>query len=178
MTQTRFPWHFVAAMAIVVVASNLLVEAYITDWLVWASLTYPVAFLVTDLTNRFHGASTARKVIYVGFALGVGMSFWLGEWRIALASGSAFLIAQLLDVAVFNRLRQHVWWVAPLLSSALSTFIDNGLFWSLAFLGTDVPWVTLGTTDLLVKWGVALLALIPYGLLARRAGRSNQEAVS
>lgn len=167
MTSARFPWHFVFAMAVIVAASNYLVEIPITSWLVWGSLTYPVAFLVTDLTNRLYGATTARKVVLVGFVVGVVLSWYLADPRIAMASGTAFLVAQLLDVSVFNRLRQHVWWVAPIVSSALSSFVDNTLFWVLAFYGPDNWWHMPMITDLLVKWGVALAALIPYGVIAK-----------
>jgi len=174
---TRFPWHFVAAMAIIVAASNYLVEILITDWLVWGSITYPVAFLVTDLTNRLYGASTARKVVLVGFVVGVVLSFVLAGPRIAIASGTAFLIAQMLDVSVFDRLRKHVWWVAPIVSSALSSFIDNTLFWVLAFAGQGDWWHVPMVTDLLVKWGVALAALIPYGFIARFLKPKDKVAV-
>lgn len=168
MTTSRFPWHFVLAMAVIVAASNYLVEIPITSWLVWGSLTYPVAFLVTDLTNRLYGAATARKVVLVGFVVGVVLSWYLADPRIAMASGTAFLVAQLLDVSVFNRLRQYVWWVAPIVSSALSSLVDNTLFWVLAFYGPDNWWHVPMVTDLAVKWGVALVALIPYGVLAKR----------
>ena len=167
MTQIRFPWHFVVAMAIIVAASNFLVEIKITDWLVWGSLTYPVAFLVTDLTNRVYGAATARKVVLVGFVVGVVLSIVFASPRIALASGTAFLLSQMLDVSVFNRLREHIWWVAPVVSSALSSFVDNTLFWVLAFYGEGDWWYQPMVTDLLVKWGVALAALIPYGVIAK-----------
>jgi queuosine precursor transporter len=171
MTFARIPWHFVAAMAIIVAASNYLVTIPINSWLVWGSLTYPVAFLVTDLTNRVYGAATARKVVLVGFIVGVALSVYLATdaagLRIAAASGTAFLIAQLMDVSVFNRLRQHIWWVAPIVSSALSSFVDNTLFWVLAFAGQGDWWHMPMVTDLAVKWGVALAALLPYGLLAR-----------
>jgi len=167
MTLTRFPWHFVVGMAIIVAASNFLVEIQINSWLVWGSLTYPVAFLVTDLTNRLYGASTARKVVLVGFVVGVVLSWYLADPRIAIASGTAFLVSQMLDVSIFNRLRQHVWWVAPVVSSALSSFVDNTLFWFLAFFGEGDWWYKPMVTDLLVKWGVALAALVPYGVLAK-----------
>lgn len=161
----------VVAMAIIIVASNILVEIPINDWLVWGALTYPLAFLVTDLTNRFFGSSDARKVVLTGFAVGVVASFVFADARIALASGTAFLVAQLCDVSVFDRLRQQVWWIAPLLSSALSTLLDTGLFFGLAFAGTGDPWMTWAVGDLMVKWAVALLALVPYRvfLLSRAA---------
>ncbi len=182
MTLSRFPWVYVLAMAIIVAASNYLVEIKITEWLVWGSLTYPVAFLVTDLTNRIYGASTARKVVAVGFVVGVVASLILADPRIALASGTAFLVAQMLDVSVFNRLRQHAWWVAPIVSSALSSFIDNTLFWVLAFFGQGDWWHMPMVTDLLVKWGVALVALVPYGVIAKnwsgKNGGDSQDAFS
>jgi len=182
MTATRFPWHYVLAMAIIVAASNYLVSIPINEWLVWGSLTYPVAFLVTDLTNRLYGAVTARKVVFVGFVVGVALSLYLADPRIAFASGTAFLLSQLLDVSVFNKLRQHIWWVAPIVSSALSSFVDNTLFWVLAFFGDGDWWYKPMVTDLLVKWGVALAALIPYGVILKtvKPGKdvSSQDAVS
>ena len=114
----------VIAMAIIVTASNFLVQFPINDWLTWGALTYPVAFLVTDLTNRTLGPRAARAVIMAGFVLAVILSVWLATPRIALASGTAFLIAQLLDVAVFDRLRAAVWWRAPLASSTLGSAVD------------------------------------------------------
>ncbi len=156
----------VLAMGVIIVASNILVEYPINDWLVWGALTYPFAFLVTDLTNRFHGANDARKVVLVGFAIGILASLVLADLRIALASGTAFLIAQLCDVSVFDRLRRQIWWVAPLLSSALSTILDTGLFFGLAFGGSGEPWMSWAVGDLMVKWGVALIALIPYRLFS------------
>jgi len=154
-------------MAVIVAASNFLVEIPINSWLVWGSLTYPVAFLVTDLTNRLYGAATARKVVLVGFVVGVALSIYFASPRIAIASGTAFLVSQMLDVSVFNRLRQHVWWVAPVVSSALSSFVDNTLFWVLAFFGEGDWWYKPMVTDLLVKWAVALAALVPYGVIAK-----------
>ena len=114
-----FPWWAVVAMAVVVGASNYLVAIPINDWLVWGALTYPLAFLVNDLVNRFYGAAHARKVVYVGFAVGVALSLSVEsiETRIALASGTAFLIAQLLDVSIFDRLRVGKWWICLLYTS-------------------------------------------------------------
>jgi len=168
MLQSRFPWLAVVAMAVVIVASNILVEYPVNDWLVWGALTYPFAFLVTDLTNRFHGAKAARRVVYIGFAVGVAASFYFADPRIAAASGTAFLVAQLIDVFVFDRLRGRRWWVAPLTSSAMSTVLDTFLFFSLAMAGTGAPWMQYATGDLGVKWVVALVALIPYGLIVGR----------
>lgn len=155
----------IAAMAVIVTASNILVQYPINDWLTWGALTYPVAFLVTDLTNRSLGPAAARRVIYVGFALAVLLSVLLATPRIALASGSAFLVAQLLDVFVFDRLRDRVWWQAPLISSTFGSVVDTALFFSLAFAGTAVPWVTLGLGDFAVKMALALAMLIPFRAL-------------
>lgn len=160
----------VAAMCVVVVASNILVQYPfepfgMADILTWGAFTYPFSFLVTDLTNRWFGAHTTRRVIYVGFALAVVLSIWLSDPRIALASGSAFLSAQLLDVAVFNRLRQGTWWRAPLASSTLGSALDTTIFFSLAFAGTGLPWTSWAFGDFAVKMLVALAALVPYASL-------------
>lgn len=159
----------VIAMAVIILASNILVEIPITDWLVWGTLTYPFAFLITDLTNRTFGASAARRVIYAGFVIGVIASLLLASPRIAMASGAAFLVAQLCDVSIFNRLRNlgsDRWWLAPLASSVISTVLDTFLFFALAFVATGENWIPWATTDLAVKWLVALVALIPYRLLS------------
>lgn len=152
----------IAAMIVVVVSSNILVQVPINDWLTWGALTYPVAFLVTDITNRMFGAARARRVVQVGFAFAVVLSIWMADARIAFASGSAFLIAQLLDISIFNRLRARAWWQAPLASSVIGSAVDTGLFFSLAFYGTAVPWVTLAAGDYAVKLALALTMLIPF----------------
>mgnify|MGYP000618772370 CR=1 FL=1 len=165
-------------MALVVGASNYLVAIPINDWLVWGALTYPLAFLVNDLVNRFHGAATARRVVYVGFAVGVVLSLSVDtiDQRIALASGTAFLVAQLLDVAIFDRLRVGRWWIAPSVSSGISSIVDTLLFFGIAFVGTGLPWQQWATGDLAVKWAVAALSLIFYRLLSNRlAGQTNTE---
>ncbi len=189
-------WPFVAAMAATVAASNVLVQypfAHfgLQDLLTWGAFTYPFAFLVTDLANRNHGAAAARKVVYVGFAVAVVLSVWLATPRIAIASGTAFLVAQLIDVAVFERLRRNAWWQAPLVSSVIGSVIDTVLFFSLAFAGSfafldtglgredgslgfavpflfgaEVPlWMSLALGDFCVKIVMALVALAPYGAL-------------
>lgn len=152
-------------MTAVVAVSNVLVQFPINDWLTWGALTYPVAFLITDLTNRRLGPQAARRVVYAGFALAVVCSIALATPRIAIASGSAFLVAQLLDVHVFDSLRQRQWWLAPLVSSALGSVLDTALFFGLAFAGTGLPWITWAIGDLGVKLAVALLMLIPFRLL-------------
>lgn len=154
-----------AAMVVLVSASNYLVQFPISDWLTWGALTYPATFLVTDLTNRAYGPQRARQVVYAGFALAVVCSLWLATPRIALASGTAFLAAQLLDVSVFNRLREGRWWKAPLASSAAGSMVDTAIFFTLAFAGTAVPFVTLAAGDLAVKLALALLFLSPFRLL-------------
>lgn len=159
---------FALAMAGVVGASNWLVQYPINDYLTWGAFSYPVAYLVTDVCNRCFGPRRAREVAFVGFAVGLTLSFWLAMPRIALASGSAFLVSQLLDVAVFNRLRRGIWWKAPLWGSVAASIIDTALFFSLAFHGTGVPWLPLASGDLAVKLVMAVLLLAPYRTLVRR----------
>jgi len=173
----------VLAMTLVVVASNILVQYPfepfgLGDYLTWGAFSYPVAFLVTDLTNRRFGASTARQLVIVGFIIAVVLSIWLATPRIAFASGTAFLVGQLLDITVFHRLRRQSWWHAPLAGSVVGSALDTALFFSLAFAGIEdmsvpVPvfgvtlplWQSLAIFDFAVKMLVALLALIPYGAL-------------
>ncbi|HUG60237.1 MAG TPA: queuosine precursor transporter [Methylomirabilota bacterium] len=160
----------VAAMAAVVLASNILVQYPfllfgLGDLLTWGAFTYPFAFLVTDLTNRWYGPAATRRVVYVGFALAVVLSLVFSDPRIAVASGSAFLTAQLLDVAVFNRLRDDIWWKAPLVSSTIGSAVDTAVFFSLAFAGTGLPWMTWALGDFTVKMAMALIALAPYASL-------------
>ncbi len=154
-----------AAMAAVVVASNVLVQFPVNDWLTWGAFTYPVAFLVTDLTNRRLGPEAARRVAIAGFVAAVVLSIWLATPRIALASGAAFLTAQLLDVTLFDRLRRRPWWQAPLASSTLASVWDTAVFFSLAFAGTGLPWITWALGDLGVKLAMALALLIPFRAL-------------
>lgn len=155
----------VTAMAAIVALSNYLVQFAINDWLTWAAFSYPIAFLVTDLTNRSMGPRAARMVIGAGFALAVVLSLWLAGPRIAVASGSAFLVAQLLDVAIFDRLRAGRWWSAPLVSSTFGSVVDTVLFWSIAFLGTGLPWVTWALGDFAVKIAMTTVMLLPFRLL-------------
>lgn len=158
----------VVAMTVVVAASNFLVQFPINDWLTWGALTYPVSFLITDLTNRRLGPRAARRVVYAGFALAVVLSVVLATPRIAAASGGAFLIAQLLNVQVFDRLRRRQWWLAPLVSSALGSILDTVMFFAMAFAGTGSPWITWAIGDLGVKLAVALSMLVPFRLLLAR----------
>ncbi len=155
----------VAAMAVIVAASNFLVQFPINDWLTYGAFTYPVSFLVTDLTNRALGPGRARRVVYAGFAIAVVLSAFLATPRIAIASGSAFLIAQLTDIFIFNRLRNAAWWRAPLVSSSIASAVDTALFFSLAFAGTGLPWSTWAIGDYAVKLAVAGAMLVPFRLL-------------
>lgn len=160
------------AMALVVLASNILVQFPLNDWLTWGAITYPVAFLVSELVNRAHGPQQARRVAWVGFAVAVAASLALAPPRIALASGSAFLLSQWLDIGVFDRLRQGVWWRAPLLATLLAAVLDTAVFWSLAFAGTGTPWPTWALGDLGVKLVLGVALLLPFRLLiGRRAAR-------
>lgn len=159
----------VAAMVVLIAASNVLVQHPINDWLTWGALTYPITFLVTDLLNRTEGPKAANRVIYVGFAVAVIASIALATPRIAIASGTAFLMAQLLDVQVFDRLRSGSWWKAPLVSSTIASALDTVLFFSIAFYGTDVPWQTLLLGDFLVKLVIAFVLLGPFRALASQS---------
>ena len=149
-------------MALVVVISNIAVSYPINDWLTWGALTYPIAFLVTDMTNRLFGVSRARTVVYAGFLIGVILSLWAADMRIALASGSAFLIAQLLDITIFDKLRQKTWWKAPLISTIISSAVDTLLFFSIAFVATGLPWVTWAIGDYGAKLAMAAILLMPF----------------
>lgn len=152
----------VAAMGLVVYVSNVLVEIPINDWLTWGAFSYPIAFLVTDLTNRILGPAAARRVVGVGFVFGVVLSLVFADIRIAIASGTAFLVAQLLDVWIFDRLRRRSWWKAPLLSSLIASAIDTALFFSLAFAFTGLPWMTWALGDYAAKLAMAALLLLPF----------------
>jgi uncharacterized PurR-regulated membrane protein YhhQ (DUF165 family) len=166
----------ITAMVAVVAGSNVAVQYPINEWLTWGAFTYPVAFLVTDLTNRRLGPARARNVVYVGFALAVVLSALLATPRIALASGSAFVTAQLLDIFVFNRLRRLPWWQAPLISSGIASVWDTAVFFGLAFAGTGLPWLTWALGDLGVKAAMALLLLLPFRALMGPADALAQPA--
>ena len=198
----------IAAMATVVVVSNILVQFLMGQWLTWGALTYPIAFLVTDLMNRLYGPAAARKVVFVGFIVGVICSLIgtqiHGEFgplvtlRIAIGSGLAFLTAQLLDVAVFHKLRQGTWWRAPAVSSVIGSAVDTALFFTIAFsaaltmiepgndvgwanealpllgLGPVLPlWISLAVADFGVKLALALLALVPFRILVAKLSRQT-----
>lgn len=165
----------IVAMTIIVTASNVAVQFPINDWLTWGALTYPVSFLVTDLTNRALGPKAARKVVYVGFAVAVVLSVVAAGPRIAAASGLAFLLAQLLDIAIFDRLRRGAWWQAPLVSSTLASALDTALFFALAFVGTGLPWTTWALGDYGAKMAMAMAMLVPFRALMKWARPSPAE---
>ena len=166
-------------MGVVVLASNYLVQFPINHYglneiLTYGAFSYPIAFLITDLANRSFGKVVARKIVYIGFAIGISFTLLFStnftdliSIRIAIGSGTAFLFAQLLDVQIFDKLRQKKWFVAPLTSSLIGSTVDTFIFFSISFYGTGVPWVTLSLGDLSVKIFVALLMLIPFRLLLK-----------
>lgn len=155
------------AMAGIVLVSNILVQFPLNDWLTWGAFSYPVAYFVTDVCNRRAGPALARRIAWLGFAVGAFLSLLLAPWRIALASSVAFIVSQLLDIAVFNKLRQQSWWKAPFIGSVIASIIDTALFFGLAFAGTEISWLHLATGDLGVKLAMAVLLLAPFRLLIR-----------
>ena len=166
-------------MGFVVLSSNYLVQFPVHHYglneiLTYGAFSYPIAFLITDLANRSFGKVVARKIVYIGFAIGISFTLLFStnftdliSIRIAIGSGTAFLFAQLLDVQIFDKLRQKKWFVAPLTSSLIGSTVDTFIFFSISFYGTGVPWVTLSLGDLSVKIFVALLMLIPFRLLLK-----------
>jgi len=175
--ENRFFFILAFSMALVVALSNYLVQfpvKYIglQDLLTYGAFSYPVAFLITDLSNRRYGKNTAKKIVYLGFTLGVFLTFYFStnysdfiSNRIAIGSGTAFLVAQLIDVNIFDKLRNKIWFAAPLVSSLIGSTIDTFLFFSISFYGTGINWITLSFGDLFVKIFVALAMLIPFRLL-------------
>lgn len=157
------------AMIAIVASCNYLVQFPINDWLTYGSFTYPLSFLVTELTNSLHGPKIARKVVYVGFTLAVILSIWLATPKIAFASGIAFLISQLLDISIFNKLRQKTWWYAPFFASIIASFIDTCLFWNLAFWRESLPYIQWAISDFSIKLLFDFFLLIPFRLAIRRA---------
>ena len=164
-------------MGVVVLSSNYLVQFPINYYgleeiLTYGAFSYPIAFLITDLANRSYGKLIARKIVYVGFVVGITFTLLFStnfadliSIRIAIGSGTAFMIAQLLDVQIFDKLRKKKWFVAPLTSSFIGSTVDTFLFFSISFYATGIPWITLSLGDLLVKIFVALIMLIPFRLL-------------
>lgn len=189
-------WPAILAMAAIVVASNILVQFPLGNWLTWGAFSYPLAFFVTDVTNRLSGPTAARRVVLAGFIAGIACSAVAASggattFRIAAASGAAFLVGQLLDVTLFNRLRALSWWKAPLVSSTIGSVLDTIVFFTIAFaaflpadantgwagevqpvlgVGPGAPyWVSLAVADWSVKMGMALVTLIPFRMLVARA---------
>ena len=166
-------------MGAVVLASNYLVQFPIKYYgleeiLTYGAFSYPIAFLITDLANRSYGKIVARKIVYIGFGIGISFTLLFStnftdliSIRIAIGSGTAFLVAQLLDVQIFDKLRKKEWFVAPLTSSLIGSTIDTFIFFSISFYGTGIPWITLSLGDLSVKIFVALMMLIPFRLLLK-----------
>tara|TARA_B100001013_G_C24514328_1_gene404314 strand:- start:145 stop:699 length:555 start_codon:yes stop_codon:yes gene_type:complete len=164
-------------MGVVVLSSNYLVQFPINYYgleeiLTYGAFSYPIAFLITDLANRSYGKLVARKIVYVGFVVGITFTLLFStnfadliSIRIAIGSGTAFMIAQLLDVQIFDKLRKKKWFVAPLTSSFIGSTVDTFLFFSISFYATGIPWITLSLGDLSVKIFVALIMLIPFRLL-------------
>ncbi|WP_335947739.1 queuosine precursor transporter [Salipiger bermudensis] len=213
MTRKHLPG--ILAMAAIVLASNILVQFLFGQWLTWGAFTYPLAFLVTDVMNRLYGAKAARKVVFAGFVVGVicsligtqimlqgdGYTYPAVTLRVAIGSGLAFLTAQMMDVAIFDRLREGAWWRAPLASTLVGSALDTAIFFTIAFsgalsflepgndvswageilpllgVGPMVPlWVSLGTADWLVKLGLAIIALVPFRLIVSKALSSRAMA--
>ena len=167
----------VLCMLLVVVGSNILVQVPLNDWLTWGGLSYPVAFLVTDVLNRRFGPSAARRVAWFGFAAALVVSFWVASPRIALASGLAYICAQLVDIQVFDRLRDQRWWRAPLISGVLGAVLDTAVFFSVAFAATGTPWLTWMAGDLAIKLAVNISMLAPFrALMWNLACRPTPEA--
>ena len=164
-------------MGVVVLTSNFLVQFPfnifgLEEILTYGAFSYPIAFLITDLANRSYGKIIARKIVYIGFAIGILFTLFFStnfadliSIRIALGSGTAFIIAQLLDVQIFDMLRRKKWFIAPLTSSFIGSLVDTFLFFSISFYGTGINWITLSLGDLAVKILIALLMLIPFRLL-------------
>ena len=167
-------------MGVVVLTSNYLVQFPIKyhgleEILTYGALSYPIAFLITDLANRSYGKEVARRIVYIGFALGVSFTLLFStnfadliSVRIAIGSGTAFLIAQLLDVQIFDNLRKKTWYIAPLTSSIFGSTVDTFLFFSISFYATGIPWVTLSLGDLTIKILITLLMLVPFRLLLKK----------
>tara|TARA_B100000029_G_scaffold491941_1_gene552665 strand:+ start:844 stop:1431 length:588 start_codon:yes stop_codon:yes gene_type:complete len=175
--ENRLFFILVFLMAIIVALSNYLVQFPVNFFnlenvLTYGAFSYPIAFFITDLSNRRYGKEIAKKIVYFGFTIGVFLTLYFStnfsdfiSIRIAIGSGTAFLIAQLIDVNIFDRLRKNKWFVAPLTSSLLGSIIDTFLFFSISFYGTGINWITLSLGDLSVKIFIAIIMLIPFRIL-------------
>jgi queuosine precursor transporter len=187
MVKIKYNFFFILAslMALVVALSNYLVQFPVNymglqDLLTYGAFSYPVAFLISDLSNRRYGPDAAKKIVYLGFLLGIFLTFYFStnysdliSVRIAIGSGTAFLVAQLIDIKIFHILRKKIWFTAPLISSLVGSVIDTFLFFFISFYNTGVNWVSLSFGDLLVKIFVALIMLVPFRLLLYRMQESS-----
>ena len=177
-------------MGIIVLASNYLVQFPVfyfglNEVLTYGAFSYPITFLITDLANRAYGKYVARKVVYIGFIIGILLTLFVStnfndiiSIRIAIGSGVAFFVAQNLDVQIFDRLRKKRWFIAPLASSTLGSITDTFLFFSIAFYATGIPWFTLALGDLTVKLLIALLMLIPFRILLNKIKDYSESSVT
>ncbi len=175
--ENSFFYSLIFLMALIVALSNYLVQFPVTyfnlqDVLTYGAFSYPVAFLITDLYNRRYGKEKAKKLVYLGFITGIFLTFFFStnfsdliSIRIAIGSGTAFIVAQLIDVSIFDKLRKKIWYVAPFLSSLFGSIIDTFLFFLIAFYATGISWITLALGDLFVKILVAIVMLIPFRFL-------------
>lgn len=180
MLRSKFFYTLATSMAGIVAISNFLVQFPVNylgleNILTYAAFTYPITFLITDLANRKYGKIIARRVVYFGFFIGIILTLYFStnfedliSIRIAIGSGTAFLVAQLLDVKVFDLLRDKIWFIAPLSSSLLGSLIDTFLFFSISFYNSGIPWITLAIGDLIVKVSISLIMLIPFRLLLNK----------
>jgi len=176
-------------MGVVIIISNYLVQFPIDKFnlqniLTYGAFSYPITFLITDLANRRFGKEKARKLVYFGFAVGILLTLFVStnfedviSIRIAIGSGTAFLVAQLVDIEIFQRLRNNAWFIAPMTSSVFGSIIDTFIFFSISFFGTGVPWVTLAFGDLFVKFFMAILMLVPFRLLIIKIRDLNTKKV-
>lgn len=165
------PFHSFITMVALVAASNYLVQFAINNWLTWGAFLYPFTFLVNELTNRFWGPQKARNVVYAGFFTACFISIYLASWRIAMASSTAFLVSQLLDISIFSSLRQKSWWYAPFFSCLLASFVDVALFWTLICYGNEMPVFHLIAGEMILRLLLDLVSLTPFRLAMR-----NQKA--
>ena len=187
MFRYRFLLGLAILMAVLVSISNFLVQFPVNYFgmesiLTYAAFTYPITFLITDLANRKYGKFIARKIVYLGFFIGVLLTLFFStnfydliSVRIAIGSGSAFLFAQLLDVQVFDVLRKRIWFVAPFVSSLIGSFVDTFLFFSISFYNTEVPWISLAIGDFIVKLLMSLLMLIPFRVFLKKTIADERE---
>jgi len=191
MTKIKKNFFFILAlaMAIVVAVSNYLVQFPINyfnlqNLLTYGAFTYPIAFLITDLSNRSYGKNSAKKIVYLGFIFGIFLTLFFStnysdliSVRIAIGSGTAFLVAQLIDVNIFDKLRNKVWFAAPLFSSLIGSTIDTFLFFSISFYGTGINWINLSLGDLLVKIFVSSIMLIPFRIFILKFHQNREKKI-